>query len=45
MTAIEVIYNCKENKEGKIKISMTVTSDTCNPFTINWIKECKPKGI
>jgi hypothetical protein len=42
---MEIIYNCKENKEGRVKMSMTIVSDTCNPFTVNWIKECKPKGI
>lgn len=42
MTAIEVLYNCKD-KEGQVNISMAVTSDSCNPFTITWIKHCSAK--
>jgi hypothetical protein len=42
MNQIEVLFTCKENKTGKIKVSMMVTSDQCSPFTIHWNKECKP---
>ncbi len=45
MSAIEVIYNCQENKSGKVRLEMTVTSDQCDPFTIYWWKECKMKSI
>ena len=42
MSSIEVIHNCKD-KEAPVKISMTVTSNNCNPFTIYWEKQCKKK--
>jgi len=41
MNEIEVTFTCLENKTGRVKVSMLVTSDQCDPFTISWIKECK----
>ena len=43
MSSIEVIHNCKD-KEASAKISMTVTSNNCNPYTIYWEKQCKLKS-
>jgi hypothetical protein len=45
MSAIEVVYNCIDNKSGNVKLEMTVTSDQCNPFTIYMWKECIKKSI
>jgi hypothetical protein len=40
MSEIEVKYSCIHGKNGKVKVSMIVTSDQCDPFTIYWYKEC-----
>jgi hypothetical protein len=44
MSSVEVIYNCKGEKDTIVKISMTVTTSDCDPFTIAWQKQCKAKG-
>ena len=41
MTGIEVKYKCVANKSGRVKVSMLVTSDQCDPFTIFWYKSCQ----
>lgn len=43
MSTIEVIYNCKD-KVGIARMTMTITSEYCDPFTIYWDKECTKKG-
>lgn len=42
--SILVNYNCKHNKPGDIKMTMTISSKNCGPFTIYWQKECSMSG-
>jgi hypothetical protein len=44
MSSVEVIYNCLD-KDSAVKMSMTISSPTCDTFTINWQKHCKAKGM
>jgi len=45
ITTVEVLYNCKEGVKGVAEIKMTIKSDQCDPFSIKWLKVCKPKSI
>jgi hypothetical protein len=40
LSEIEVKYSCIQGKSSRVKVSMSVTSDQCDPFTIHWFKQC-----
>ncbi len=39
-TRIEVLYSCSKTKSGRIRITLSIEADSCEPFVLEWFKHC-----